>query len=520
MTRKIVTAIYRVFLLSLVFIAVLACEKDFENIGVGLVDNNLFSAEKASFKVIANTTNVDSSRVDGILQYPVGIYKDDNFGYIKASFVSQLGLTTTDFGDNVSIDTIILDIPYYATRLEDYDDGRPNFKLDSIMGDVDEYFTLSVYELGTFLNSLDPLDPTKDKKYYSNEQYTTKSLLYTGLFRPESNDTVLYVKRRFLDDDRLSIDDTDTIKKTDLAPSIKIPLDTTFFRNKFINEQESPVFDSYDAFINYFRGLYITPEGETGSLMTLAMSDATLTIYYTNVVLTDETDTDLNGDGDTNDEDVPVRTKQSTVFSLSGERASQFERDYNSSLAKIDFDNPDNENGQDKLYIQGASGTNAVLDLFSDIDQDSLQKIRDENWLINEASLTLYLDETSSSNVPEQLFLYNLDDNSQLLDALTEYSFSGVGGVLERDREDNKPVKYKFYITDYISEFLKNDNTESLHKLAVKVYHSLDLPDVTVVNDTIVKDYSWITKGVVLKGNNRNDEQKLKLEIYYTKNNN
>ena len=56
-------------------------------------------------------------------------------------------------------------------------------------------------------------------------------------------------------------------------------------------------------------------------------------------------------------------------------------------------------------------------------------------------------------------------------------------------------------------------------RLGIKVYHSTDLP--LALNDTIVKDFSWIAKGVVLKGNNRDltDNEKLKLEIFYTINN-
>jgi len=53
-------------------------------------------------------------------------------------------------------------------------------------------------------------------------------------------------------------------------------------------------------------------------------------------------------------------------------------------------------------------------------------------------------------------------------------------------------------------------------RLGIKVYHTTDLP--ITLNDTIVKDFSWKAKGVVLKGNNRDltDTEKLKLEIFYT----
>lgn len=252
--------------------------------------------------------------------------------------------------------------------------------------------------------------------------------------------------------------------------------------------------------------------------MTLAMTDAAITIYYTNTILTAETDTDLNGDGDTDDIDVPVRTKQTKAYSLTGTKTSQYIRDYSGSLANINdrFLNPDKINGEDRLYIQGAAGSISILELFRGVNLDS---IRDQNWLINEARITLYVDnDVVQEKVPEVLYLYKFDDNTQILDAFTEVQSVGLGGVLERD-EDNKPIKYKFSITDYISEVLKYDGISNIGRLGVKVYHSTDSP--TSLNDTLIKDYSWIAKGAVLKGNKLDltDNERVKLEIFYTINN-
>ena len=513
MTIRIVNSVKYVGLFTLILLSIVACEKDFENIGVGLVDNNQFETKVETFEIIAYNRNVDSSRVDGIPQYLLGIYKDDNFGLIKASYIGQVGLTTPlSFGENVSIDAVVLDIPYYVTRDTNNVNGTPDFILDSIIGDQNLEYNLSVYELGTFLNTLDPQDPSKAKKYYSDEEYSEKTLLYTGAFKPNKNDTVLYVNRNFIDDDPLTTDDIDTIKKSTIAPTIKIPLDTTFFRNNFINQQNSGAFDSFENFIDYFRGIIIKPEGTDGSIMTMALTDAAITIYYTNTILFDETDTDLNGDGDTNDVDVPIRTKQNKEFTLSSTRSGQYVRDYSGSEINDYLVNPDKINGEDKLFVQGAAGSISVLELFKGIDLD---EIRDQNWLINDANITLYIDnETAQNTLPEQLYLYKVDQNSQILDVFTETQTGSINGLLVRD-EDNNPTKYKFSITDYISEVLKYESLDKA-RLGIKVYHATDFP--LTLNDTIVKNFSWKAKGVVLKGNNRNltDNEKLKLEIFYT----
>lgn len=525
MTTKIVNSIKYIIIFSIVLMSVIACEKDFENIGVGLVDNDLFVPKQATFEVVSYNKNVDSSRIFSNNPHLLGVTKDKNFGLLKASIVAQVNLATINFTENMSIDAVILDIPYYSTALESNSDGTPNFQLDSIIGNQDLEFDLKVYRNNTYLNSLDPENPELSKKYYSDETYSKGELLYaTSEFKPNKNDTVYIVERKFLDGDPSTVDDRDTIKPATVAPSIKIPLDTTFFRTHFIDQQNSGAFDSNDNFINYFRGLIIEADGADGSLMTLAMSNATMTFYYSNIVLTDESEStgDLNGDGDTDDTDVPIKTKQTAIFSLSGLKTGIYTRDYalaeDSNISNY-LSDPDTINGEDKLFVQGAAGSVAVVDLLKGIGEEQLEEIRSENWLINDASLTFYVENEADTIIPYKLYLYNYDEHTQILDAMTEFQLNQFNGVLEKT-EDNNPLKYKFTITDYISEVLKSDDPLSFNKLAIKVYHTGD--DPTAESDTNIKDYSWNPKGVILKGNklaSPTDEKRLKLEIFYTVNN-
>ena len=520
MTTKIVNSIKYIAILSIVLMSVIACEKDFQNVGVGLVDNNLFSTEEAAFEVTAYNHNVLASQISSNNPHLLGVMQNDNFGLIQASIIAQVGRGSISFTDNMSIDAVILNIPYYATKEDN------TYVLDSIIGDQNEEFNLSVYENGTFLNSLDPTNPTESKDYFSNETYTRKELLYSGMFKPNKNDTVLYVNRRFLDGNPLTVDDIDTIKTETASPSIKIPLDTTFFRNNFINQQNSGAFDSDDNFKNYFRGLILDANGSDGSLMTLAMSNATMTFYYSNIVLKDESETtgDLNNDGDTNDTDVPVKTKQTAVFPISTNlKTNRISRDYSKAITDINakLTSPDAIDGEDKLYIQGAAGPIALINLFRGYDEADLNELRNKNWLINGAKLTLYVQNNLDTVIPQRLYLYNYDDNIQILDAMTEAPTRQFEGVLRKD-DDNKPLKYEFTITDYISEVLKSENPRNLNTLAIKVFNPTDFPVFEqngTSNDTIMRDFSWNAKGVVLKGNklaSPTDDQRLQLEIFYT----
>lgn len=520
MTQKIVSSIKYFGAVALVLIAVIACEKDFENVGVGLVDNNLFGTEHTVFPVVSYNENTERSQTNGNPNQLLGIYNTPSFGLLQANVIGQVNLNTTKYGDGVSIDAVILDIPYYTTKLEDNEDKTPNFRLDSIIGDQDAGFKLSVYENGTYMNLYDPNNPAKRKIYYSDDTYTKKDLLFSkDDFKPNKNDTVIYIPRRYLDNDPSTVE-YDTIKKENLAPSIKIPLDTTYFRNKFVNQQNSEFFSDGELFKTYFRGLIIEATGEKGAMMNLPMGNAGITVYFTNTVLTDETDTDLNNDGDTDDTDVPVRTKQSITYNMSGIIANQYLRDYGMATSDIAsrLASPDTINGEENLYVQGASGSIAVLELFKGMDLDSL---REQNWLINSATLTFYVQFEKKDSVPESLYLYKYDSNSKISDEITEAL--GIMGSLIRS-DDNKPEKYEFSITDYISEVLKQkENNPGLSKLAIKDRSIYDRrPSRDQPLDTTVNNRSYNARGVKLRGNNLavKDKDSLKLEIFYTISNN
>lgn len=519
-----------------IIISIVACETDFDEVGVNLVDNNVFDTEKAIFEVNSYTKNVLKSRVDNITLNPLGVYNTSNFGLLKANVATQLNLPSEiDYGLNPTIDEVIIDIPYNSTRDTDgdFEDGKPKFILNNIYGDQEAPFNLTVSRLETFLNQLDPIDPTRLKKYFSDKIYNKSIELYNENFTPSKNDTVYYVRRADFDttDGGETVMDFDTIKKSDLTPSIKLPLNNDFFTTNFINNSTGDEFDTQDKFNIFFNGLFFESEGSNGSMLMLNFNAANLTIYYSNDVLTDETTItgDLNDNGTTDDVDVPVRTKQTLTFGFFGIRANSFERNYAGSFAESALDNI-NENK--KLYIQGAQGSIVSLDAFANMD---INAIREENWLINEANLVLNIDQNlSSEEVPNRLFLYKLDDNNdainedaQILDILTEGEIA-LDGYLQNEDDDNDeettedPLKYRFRITDYISEILKNEDPTQPVKFGIKVFHTTDLPNVQIPGDTIVKEFSFDPRGVVIYGNDyipsdSDYSKRLKLEIFYTK---
>lgn len=512
--NKYIKAISVLFLLVS---SVVSCEKELENIGTNLVDENKFNSNKEAVNVVSYSQNIERNRANALGQYLLGIYNDADFGKINGSVVAQLGLPSelsVGFGKNPHIEMVVLDIPYHATRngnktvtVGGKEVKVPNFKLDSIFGNKDVEYQINVFELGTFLNTLDPSNPSQNLVYYTNKDYNKLNpALYSGNFKPNENDTVLYIDRlKPIVAGGFEVYTKDTIKRTDKKPSIKLALDPVKMKQLFVDKTGAVEFTTQENFSKYFRGLFIESlalSNPNASLMSLNMTDAKVTIYYSNDVETT-----------TNNVTTTTRTKQSMVFPLSGIIANKINRDYSGSNAQPYFANQNTTSGENRLYVQGAAGSIAIVKL-----DENIKNLRANNWLINDASLLMYIDKNASSkNYPERLYMYNYDSNEQIKDVFSE-GHVVFSGFLEKDK-DSLPYRYRFRITDYISDILKKNNTDDLFKFGVKVFNPSDLPQTAT--DTKLRDFSWSPKGVVLHGNQSSDvEKRIRLEINYTKINN
>ena len=508
MAIKVVNALKYLGLFSIVFFTIISCEKEIETIGVNLVDNNNFSTNKNTSEVI--TTNEDILRVpaSGVAQYLLGVYSDNEFGTLKGSIVSQLTLPSTgntyNYGTNYGIDSVLMVIPYQSTKeTEKYADGKPKFSIDSVIGDTNVAFQLGIYELKTFLNTLDPNDPSKPAIYYSDKEFQKGDTpFYSGNFKINPNDTVSYIKRYM--PNGITSYKKDTIKATDKSPSIKIPLNENLIKQIFVDNAAGAEFQSLDNFQHYFRGFYIEAEALTSNnshLISLDLTNAKMIIYYSK----DENEgatVDLNGNKINGEQGV--RTKHNFEFAFGGIKSNVLKRD----LAP-------HQSGENRLYVQGAAGSIATIKLFNN---ENLVDLQDNNWLINDANLIFYVDQNAASNIaPEQLFIYNYTENSQIVDVMTE-GIDATGGKLERD-DAGKPYRYVFKITDYMSRLLKTDDPLDLVEIGLKVYNPSDTP--SAITDVKTREYSWTPKGVVLYGNNLSfGDKRVKLEISYSKINN
>jgi len=498
---------------------VISCEEDFTDVGTSIVVNNQFSTNDTTFVVNVVGKDIPVAQSDGLPpagplgQYLLGVYNNPKYKKIEASIISQLSvpfnLTKVDdeYGADTivvsTIDTILLRLPYQATRIGT-DAVGPIFDLDSIIGDQTAGYNINVYRISEFLNLLDPTDPARPNTYFSDHEYDIfpepLNSRVIDDFKPRFRDTAQFVLRRLSNGNTY---DTDTVRYQNSNPYIAIPLKRSILEGVLFDMYETPELSSQDAFNEYFRGLMIKADGPFGSLMSLSLNtnnlEPSVDIYYTNTVLEEQLD------GST----IIVDTiKKTDSFQLSGIQNSQYIMNQGQPVEA------------NQVAVQGTAGSMAQVTLMT---REQLNEFRTKDWLINDATLTLYVDETVVGSdleaTPFQLFVYKDGTDAsgnevpaQILDIFTE-TIAGVDGFLNRDSDDN-PDNYTFKITDYISELFSGDFND-LQPLGIKVFNQRDL--VTGSQDTIVQTYNWNPKAVMLLNHDpANGVRRATLKISYS----
>ena len=515
--RKIIRKSVYISVLLCLSIVIISCEKEFTDIGSNVITNTKFDTNSITLDITAENSQLEKIQSDNISrqlsQYLLGVYPSSKYEKLEASVVSQIGITTglkvIDDNENyeagtivvTKIDTVFIKIPYQVT-LNSTDN---KFEIDSVLGDKTKSFNMNVYRSNTFINLYKPSDPSKLNRFYSNDVFEkTGSALNDKVdypFFPNENDTALVVKRRLYDDTLATMDTIqyfNSVALTVPVPFARIPLNEDKFKELFLDKYESAEFASQDAFNDYFRGLILEATGDEGSLISFNFNNTntnfnpSIEVYYTNTVLNSSTK-------------VIDTIYKNNSFPLSGFRVNTFKME--------DKVYPINE----EIIIQGTAGSEGEITLF---EQNKIDELRTNNWLINDATLTFYINQSSDiTSVPQRLYLYKNNKDlaspsfSQIKDAITEASFGGIFGNLESD-SDGKAEKYTFRITDYVSDILSGETNYS-PTLKLKVYNPSDGP--SSARDTIFRNYNWNPKAVTLFNNSVEDVgKKAVLKISYS----
>lgn len=537
--------LFKTFIIGLSILFFASCDKDFNELGSEIVGNENYSLNKEAIDVVAYNQNIGVYRTSDLPINSLGTYTNPIFGKTTANFVSQVQLVTNSPkfyrpSTSIIIDSVYLYVPYFSSvNSTDATSGDSTYKLsqDSIFGDKE--IDLKVYESKYYLRDNDPATGFQQPQYYYNNQ---QNEIEATLDLPAP----LNIDNRNIQDSTATPDNSQNSKfvfsnkqikiyknigkptvavKERLAPGMLLSLNKEFFRQKIFNAPAGVLYNN-NAFENYFRGLYFkvantTTSPNQGTLAKLNFANGYIRIIYRDN--TSESDTAL--------------VRRSLDIKLGGKTVNLITSDWSNPVTS-----PNTTVGDDKLYLKGMGGSMTVIDLFAGTaGAAKLQDIKDKNWLVNEANLTFTIDNAamiSSSNdpapEPNRIYLYDLNNKRPLIDYFADLTTANsskynkfiYGGIIQKDAS-KRGTTYKIKITNHIRNLILKDSTNV--KLGLVVTESINNPsNVNLfspfnngsVTTKFVPAMSVVNPlGTILFGSNPSVpvEQRLKLEVYYTK---
>jgi len=540
--------IFKALKFSSIFILVLAlfiaCDKDFNTIDSDVLgkDNANFNTDNLNLQILAYNKKLDSLQINGLSSNLFGVFNDPAYGQTTASIITQVtpSVPNPNFGDNPVIDSVVLKVPYYSKE-DGTEENSTEVKYsieDSLYGGAP--IKLTVYRNNYFLRDFNPNSEfNQTQNYFSNASNTTNSALDGSSvinFEDHKSD-VIYEQAQFVPSSKTIVlktteGDQDVFDRQ--TPALRVKLDEDYWKTTILDKQDDPVLSNANNFKDYFRGLYFKAEAINGSgnMTFFNMATATIVIYYSK---------DSTVDGE--------RNQDSYTLNLTGNRLNTFINDYNITLA-----NGDKTLGDERLYLKGAEGSMAIVDLFPDGLDSFLDEYRIPNGsggyekengnfrlkkLLNEAHLVIYEDENADDggnpdfHKYDRIYAYDIKNNIPTID----YSFdptedpenpvnSKIINLGQRQvvKDDNgvEVAKYKIRLTEHLNNILLKDSTNTKLGLILSTNVNLTNSSKILESEDEVTEIPSTTllapRGTILYGNHQNvpENRKLKLEIFFT----
>ena len=594
-------------LIIVLLILLCSCNKEYNTIGLNLIDNDPFETDLEEVPIFVKMKKVPPYVVNLLQTFQLGQYQDNIFGKTDAVYFSQISLETVSprfgiFNENDEVNGIdgniacipeeekikdvFLDIPFF-TNVEDDDndgvinrydvdstnpqsdsdgdgvsdivetqtgqnplssdtdgDGIPDgddddsvnpdtgstlYDLDSIIGNEKAKFKIKVSELDYYLRSYDPTSNfEKFQQYFSNNQIPSNfsgKVLFDDEVQINPNELVFWNE----DNPDTADEDESTTLKERLSPRIRIPLDKDFFQKKIIDNEGSEILSNNESFKLFIKGLIIEAyDFDEPIHMILNFREAEVRLVY------DFKKYNKNGtDDDTTDDEIEDEEKFFNL-KLDGYRINSIKNEpYPSNITN---QISDTINNPQSVFLKGGEGIMAEIELFKNNDGvNLLEEIKQKEWLVNEANLTMYIDQNMISSKggivePNRLYVYDLKTKQPLIDYFIDDTNGPKdfqkkiihGGIIELD-ENKKGLLYKIKITEHVKNVIRKDSTNV--KLGLVVTSDISSSLNTEVQDSeqieFIPTSSVINPfGTVLIGPNPNPSdynKRMKLNLYYTK---
>ncbi|MFC6098316.1 DUF4270 domain-containing protein [Flavobacterium qiangtangense] len=523
-------------LASLGIFFLISCDKDFNEIGSDIVGEDHFGFERDSMSTLTAFTKktgaVETSNLD---INPLGILDNGKFGKTTANFVTQvsfpLGTENPTF-TNVTlarIKSVVLNVPYFSTFKETNSDGANVYELDSIYGNLNQTFKLSVYENGYYLRNFDPNNNFEAQKYYSdqNAMFDAVKIGSSSTGTPVLNGAALNAGEEIFKFSPSELvtegeEDEDDIKE---APGLRLNLNKQYFYNRIIDANSESLINN-NIFQNYFRGLYFKVEEINGpaALAMLNFAAGTITISY-------EDETTASGVVD-----------KTLVLNLSGNTVSLLTHTATTESSEYDIASGNSVSGDAKVFLKGGEGAITYIDLFGGGNSAELEELRStaiaNNWLINEAHIVFNVEQSAMANTidPNRIYLYDATNRRAILDynfdssantAQPKYAktrYDGIAQLTGNSGDANrKAKKYRVRVTEHIKNIIFNDSTNVRLGLSVteSIANSATLGVKTPTTELkSVPQASVLSPlGTIIYGSNLPDTnaKKLRLVISFTK---
>ncbi len=515
---------------TLLVVLFISCDDDSNEIGADIIGNDNFETGTPEFYDLeAITTNTGPVETLDLAVNALGIYKNPVFGTTKASLAVQLVMDGTSinptFDDALEpeIESVVLTVPYFSTKLSTNTDGESTYRLDSIYGPSNSKIKLKVYESKYYIRDIDPSSPTQDiQRYYSNQNDAfdlVKGVQLNVAEDVSQNDEFVFSASEIV---QPGIPTDEIPKPADVrsGPGIKLDLDINFFKSKIFDADTEKLLNN-NVFKEYFRGLYFQVESsgaDDGNLAMLNIKDGKITIRYKQFKT-----------APTDEVPVPGIEYKTFVLNMKGKSVGFFQ---NETAAPVD---------PDRLVLRGGEGAMAVVDLFGpDADNngiaDKLEELRANKWLVNDASLTFFIDNAamgSTANEPNRIYLYDINNKRPLVDYYSDqnspsskpkFSKSVFGGIIKKT--NSRGAYYKLNITNHIRGLIQNADSTNVKlglvvtenigdflnkklKSAIPTYNINEIPSASIVNPL----------GTILYGSGENVpiDKRIRLKIYFTK---
>lgn len=578
--KKIFKALSSVVTLAILALTLQSCNEEFSSIDSDVLNEDNFNFNTDQFEIPIKTynQNLSGQQIDGLPSNLIGYYNDPVYGATSASIIAQLlpnsfETNANTFGTDPVVESVKLTIPYFSTEISVDDNGKPEYRIDSLYTQNNDItnvksIKLTIYQNNYFLRNFD-VNGESNQNYYSKADASINdtdnfSEIETEVINfDEHTGFLIYDNENF----QISNEPREIITTTDgvetppfLPPAMEIDFPETdenknFWKNLILDQEGLPTLTNANNFLNHFRGLYIKAQAVSndGSMVLLNLADS-----GANVVINYSIEDGIDADSE--------RDTGSYTLNFSGIRLNTFINNYNSLLPST----PDTNTGDAALFLKGTEGSMAVIELFDGlVDCDGDGQINDDalecfkktfrktddtgefiiennqfelKRLVNEANLVIYEEDTFippdqpevfNAHTYDRLYIYDLENNIPTADYINDFSADADNPLNSRRFslgarivDDEGQAKYKIKITDLLNNILIRDTDNT--KLGLVLSNNVNIN----LNNELLNSNSNVTgtpattvitpRGSVLYGNNTDattpegNSKRLRLEVFFT----